>query len=170
MLKALENLLLNLAVVAVIALGVMITASVASRAMFDYALPDTIVIVRELMVAAIVLPLAAATLARSHVAVEFVANKLSLHAQAWLTILGSFVGLLALLPLIYAGVREFSHTLTSGGFFYGDLNLPKWPGRLIFLIGISMCWLRLLVLMIGDIRSTFAKNYTFATSHAEGAE
>lgn len=170
MLKALEGLLLNLAVAAVIALGLMITASVISRALFNFAIPDTIVIVRELMVAAIVLPLAAATLARSHVAVEFISNRLPLRTQAWLTVLGSFIGLLALMPLIYAGVREFSHTFTSGGFFYGDLNLPKWPGRLIFLIGISVCWLRLLVLMLGDIRSALAGNYTFMASDAKGAD
>lgn len=170
MLKALETFLLNLAVAAVIALGVMITASVISRALFNLALPDTIVIVRELMVAAIVLPLAAATLARSHVAVEFIAAKLPHRAQAWLAVFGSAVGLFALMPLIYAGGREFAHTYTSGGFFYGDLELPKWPGRLVFLVGISLCWLRLLVLIVQDIRSIRAGDYSFASTHAEGAE
>lgn len=170
MLKALETFLLNLAVAAVIALGVMITASVISRALFNLALPDTIVIVRELMVAAIVLPLAAATLARSHVAVEFIAAKLPLRAQAWLAVFGSAVGLFALMPLIYAGGREFAHTYTSGGFFYGDLELPKWPGRLVFLVGISLCWLRLLVLIVQDIGSIRKGDYSFASAHAEGAE
>ncbi|MDE4302362.1 TRAP transporter small permease [Phaeobacter gallaeciensis] len=170
MLKALESFLLNLAVAAVIALGLMITASVFSRAIFNVALPDTIVIVRELMVAAIVLPLAAATLARSHVAVEFLANRLPPRAQAWLAVFGSIVGLFALMPLIYAGGREFAHNFTSGGFFYGDLELPKWPGRLIFLIGISLCWLRLLVLVVQDIRAVRAGDYSFADTHAEGLD
>lgn len=170
MLKALESFLLNLAVAAVIALGLLITASVVSRALFNFALPDTIVIVRELMVAAIVLPLAAATLARSHVAVEFIAARLPHRAQAWLAVFGSLVGLFALMPLIYAGGREFSHTFTSGGFFYGDLELPKWPGRLIFLLGISLCWLRLLVLVVQDIRAIRAGDYSFIDTHAEGLD
>jgi len=169
MFRKFEKFLLNLAVAAVIALGLMITFSVVSRALFNVALPDTIIIVRELMVAAIVLPLAAATLARSHVAVEFLAAKLPQKTQAWLVVFGSIIGLLALMPLIYAGGREFAHTVTSGGFFYGDLNLPKWPGRLVFLIGMSTCWLRFLILVIQDIRSIRAGNYNFITS-AKGSD
>ena len=169
MFQKFEKFLLNLAVAAVIALGLMITFSVVSRALFNVALPDTIIIVRELMVAAIVLPLAAATLARSHVSVEFLAAKLPQKTQAWLVVFGSIIGLLALMPLIYAGGREFAHTVTSGGFFYGDLNLPKWPGRLVFLIGMSTCWLRFLILVIQDIRSIRAGNYNFITS-AEGSD
>ncbi len=169
MFRKFERFLLNLAVAAVIALGLMITISVISRSLFNVALPDTIIIVRELMVAAIVLPLAAATLARSHVAVEFLAAKLPLKAQAWLVVSGSVVGVFALMPLIYAGGREFAHTVTSGGFFYGDLNLPKWPGRLVFLVGMTACWLRLLVMIIQDIRSIRAGQFDFITS-AEGTD
>lgn len=169
MLRKFEAFLLNLAVAAVLALGLMITLNVASRALFNVALPDTIIIVRELMVAAIVLPLAAATLARSHVAVEFLADKLPQKTQAWLVIFGSLVGLFALMPLIYAGGREFIHTVISGGFFYGDLTLPKWPGRLVFLIGMSACWLRLLVLVVQDIQSIRAGQFGFFHS-SEGTD
>ena len=35
----------------------------------------------------------------------------------------------ALAPLIYSGGREFFAAVEKGSFFYGDLNLPKWPGR-----------------------------------------
>ncbi len=49
--------------------------------------------------------------------------------------MGSVFGLLALAPLIYAGWREAAHAMTSGGFFFGELMLPKWPGRVIFLLG-----------------------------------
>jgi hypothetical protein len=43
--------------------------------------------------------------------------------------------------------------ITSGSYYFGQLNLPKWPGRVLFLIGMSFCWLRLLLLVIGDIRT-----------------
>lgn len=161
MLKAVEKLLLNLGVLAIIALGLMITASVIARSLFNYALPDTIVIVRELMVAAIVLPLAAATLARGHVAVEFVSNAMPDRIRAWLVVFGTLVGILALMPLMYAGFRELSHALTSGAFYYGDLNLPKWPARLLFVLGISACWLRLLVMLVQDIASIRAGDLHF---------
>ncbi|WP_197918521.1 TRAP transporter small permease [Thiosulfatihalobacter marinus] len=153
MLRRIERLLLDLAVFAVIGLGVLITASVLLRAAFNSGIPDTIVIVRELMVVAIVLPLAVATLDRAHIVVEFLSNKMPTRVQDWLIVGGSIFGLFALSPLIFAGWRETVHTIESGAFFFGQLNLPKWPGRVIFLIGISFCWLRLLLMVIGDIRT-----------------
>jgi len=168
MLKAFEKLLLNLGVLAILALGLMITASVIARSVFNAALPDTIIIVRELMVAAIVLPLASATLARSHVAVEFVSNALPARARAWLVVFGSLVGILALMPLIYAGFRELTHALSSGAFYYGDLNLPKWPARLVFLVGISACWLRLLLMFVQDVRSIRSGDLHFDENTGQG--
>lgn len=153
MLRRVENLLLDLAVVAIVGLGVLITASVLLRAVFNSNIPDTIVIVRELMVVAIVLPLAVATQDRAHIVVEFLSNMMPSRVQDWLIVGGSIFGLFALSPLIFAGWRETVHTIESGAFFFGQLNLPKWPGRVIFLIGISFCWLRLLLMVIGDIRT-----------------
>lgn len=153
MLDRIERLLRDLAVVAIIGLGGLITASVVLRAVFNSGLPDTVVIVRELMVAAIVLPLAAATAARAHIVVEVFSKLLPARGQDWLVFFGSVFGLLALAPLIYAGWREASHNLASGAFFFGQLSLPKWPGRVIFLVGMSFCWLRLLLLAWGDLRA-----------------
>ncbi len=153
MLGKLENILLSLGAIAVMVLGLMIAVNVTARAVFDVSLPDTVIIVRELMVAAILFPLAAATAARAHVAVEFITNRFPPRARSWLIVLGSLIGLFALSPLLYAGSRELISNWSSGGFFYGDLNLPKWPGRLFFVIGIGACCLRLAELAIRDTRT-----------------
>ncbi len=137
---------------AVLLLGLLITTSVVLRVFFNSGVPDSIVIVRELMVAAIVLPLAAASTARAHIVVEFVTNRLPLRFHGWFVVFGTGFGVLAITPLIYASWNEALHTLQSGGFYFGVLNLPKWPGRVIFLVGISFCWLRLLLLVIEDVR------------------
>lgn len=152
MLRRIEKLLLELAVLAVMALGLLITTSVVLRVFFNSGVPDSIVMVRELMVAAIVLPLAAATTARAHIVVEFLTNRFPVRVQGWFVVFGTGFGVLALAPLIYASWNEALHTLQSGGFYFGQLNLPKWPGRLIFLVGISFCWLRLVLLVIEDVR------------------
>jgi TRAP-type C4-dicarboxylate transport system permease small subunit len=165
MLRRIERLLLDLAVIAVFGLGALITLSVLLRITVNSGIPDTIVMVRELMVVAIVLPLAAATLDRAHIVVEFLSKKLPLRAQDWLVVFGSIFGLFALSPLIYAGWREVAHTWESGAFFFGQLNLPKWPGRVVFLIGISFCWLRLLLMVIGDIRTIRAGDHVMAPQH-----
>lgn len=136
-----------------IALGALIAADVVGRELLGAPVPDTVTIVRELMVAAIVLPLAAATAARSHVAVEFLTDRLPVRWVSWLTAIGALVGALALTPLLFAGGRELAHNWTTGGFFYGDLNLPRWPGRALFLLGMGACFARLLVLAVRDARA-----------------
>ncbi len=151
MLHRLEKLLLDLAAVAVIGLGLLITATVVLRAGFNSNVPDGIVLVRELMVAAIVLPLGAVTANRAHIAVEVLTNRMPRKAQDWLLVFGTAFGLMALSPLIYAGWREAAHAIVDGGYFFGDLNLPRWPGRVIFLFGVSVCWLRLLVMLVSDL-------------------
>ncbi|MEM7709484.1 MAG: TRAP transporter small permease [Pseudomonadota bacterium] len=163
MLHRIERLLLDLSVIAIFGLGLLITVSVAMRATMGGAIPDTIVIVRELMVAAIVLPLAAATAARSHIVVEFVSKMLPQRAQDVLVVAGSLAGVLALSPLIYAGWNELATNWTSGSFFFGELMLPKWPGRAIFLVGMVFCWLRLLLMAVEDIRTIRAGGHPGAS-------
>jgi len=153
MLHRIERLLLDLAAFAVAGLCLLITISVILRATINSGIPDTIVMVAELMVAAIVLPLAAATTARAHIVVEFLSKMMSRRTQDYLIVGGSIIGLLALMPLIYAGWNELAKTFERGSFYFGELALPKWPGRAIFLLGISFCWLRLLVMAVGDIRT-----------------
>ena len=156
MLKRLENLLLGLAALAVLTMGAMITVNVILR-LLGTSLPDSVVLVRELMVAAIILPLAAVTAARAHVCVEVLTNQLPARVTEGLILLGWFIGLVAFAPLVYAGWRELVSTWTGGSFFFGDLSLPKWPGRLLFLIGMGAFWLRLLLLLIHDGRVFFGR-------------
>ncbi|TFL18050.1 TRAP transporter small permease [Jannaschia formosa] len=151
MLARIERLLLDLSVAAIAALGLLIAMNVALRATLNTGIPDAIVMVQELMVAAILLPLAAATAARGHIVVEVLSKRLPGRVQDWLVVTGSVVGLLALLPLIYAGWREAAKTIESGSFFFGELLLPKWPGRVAFLIGMGACALRLAVLAVQDV-------------------
>ncbi|WP_269586120.1 TRAP transporter small permease [Roseibium sp. Sym1] len=153
MLRRIERLLVDLSIVSVLGLGLLITANVVLRAAFNSGIPDSTVVVAELMVAAVVLPLAATTANRAHIAVEFVANQLPPRVGDGLIVFGSVFGLIALTPLIYAGWREAAHALEAGSFFFGELHLPKWPGRVIFLAGMVFCWLRLLVMVVDDIRT-----------------
>ncbi|TJZ92731.1 TRAP transporter small permease [Paracoccus gahaiensis] len=149
--RLIERTLLDLAVLALIALGVVIFANVAMRAVLGSSVPDAIIIVRELMVAAIILPVAAATAARSHVAVTFVSDRLPVRRRSQLIVLGHVVGLLALAPLIYASWRVTAQTYGSGEFYYGDLNLLRWPGVALFLTGLVLTWVRLAILLVGDL-------------------
>lgn len=167
MLRRIERLLVDLSIVSVLGLGLLITVNVLMRAVFNSGVPDSTVIVAELMVAAVILPLAATTANRAHIAVEFVANQMPPRLADGLIVFGSLFGLVALAPLIWAGWREAAHALDSGGFFFGELHLPKWPGRVIFLVGIVFCWLRLLVMVVQDIRTLRAGGRLSPETHSD---
>lgn len=156
MLVPLEKILLALGAVAVILLGVLITSNVIARTVFNSFIPDSVIMVRELMVAAILLPLAAATAQRAHVSVAFLSDRFNPRFKSWLIVLGSLVGMIALAPLIYKGAQELIKVIERGSFFSGDLDLPKWPGYLFFVLGLGAAWLRLLELLVRDIRTILA--------------
>lgn len=150
MLKRLENLLLAAAAMAVLAMGVMITVNVILR-LAGNSLPDSVVIVQELMIVAIVLPLAAVTAARAHISVEVLTARLPERVQRALLPLGWIVGLVALIPLGWRGWTEFLSAWQGGSFYFGDLSVPKWPGLLCFALGIAVCCLRLLWILLEDL-------------------
>ena len=153
MLRHIERLLLDLACAAIVALGALITVSVLLRIVVNGGIPDTVVMVAELMVAAIVLPLGAVIAARANIVVEVLSQHFPGRVQDLLVIFGGVLGLLALAPLIWAGWKEAHDAITGGGFFFGQLNLPKWPGRVLFLFGVAFCWLRLAVQIVRDVRT-----------------
>ncbi|MTH95976.1 TRAP transporter small permease [Roseibium sp. RKSG952] len=151
MLRRLEQICVDVATAAIIILGLLIFADVMALNLFNRAVPDTIILVRELMVIAIVMPLAAGTANRAHISVEVFTNRLPARLVSYFVVLGSLIGLLALAPILFAGAREFLHHWNTETVFYGDLNLAQWPGRLAFVLGIALGWIRLLTLVIGDV-------------------
>ena len=166
MLRRIETLLLDLAAAAIVALGLLITISVILRLTLNSGIPDTVVMVAELMVAAIVLPLAATVAARANIVVEVLSQHFPMRVQDLLVILGGIIGLLALIPLIWAGWHEVTSTFDSGSFFYGQLSLPKWPGRVIFLAGVALCWIRLAVQVVQDIQLVSRGEHIDTDNHA----
>jgi TRAP-type C4-dicarboxylate transport system permease small subunit len=150
MLRRIEKIFVDVATIAIILLAVIIFVDVIALNIFSTSVPDAVVIVRELMVVAIIMPLAAVTMQRANISVEFVTNNLPKRIVDWFIVFGSFFALFALTPLLFSAYRDLIHQLNTGSAFYGDLNLPQWPGRIAFCIGILLCWVRLLVMVIQD--------------------
>lgn len=149
--KAIERVMLEFAVVSTLALALAITANVAGRQLFGWSVPDIVIIVRELMIPTIILPLAAATANRAHIAVTFVTDRMSPRARGRLIVFGWFVALLAMLPLIYASWRNLSGSWSSGEFYDGLLGIPRWPMKLVFLLGLVMMTIRLVLVALEDL-------------------
>ncbi|WP_169543624.1 TRAP transporter small permease [Sneathiella aquimaris] len=146
----LESVFVTLSVLAILLMGLLITVSVVSRAVFGWSVPDSTIIVRELMIAAVVLPLAYVTATRSHIMVEVLTSFFPDRVQPWLNLFSVVIGVVALSPILYGGVVELMGTLEDEAYFFGDLELPEWPGRAVFALGYLLFILRLIALVGTD--------------------
>lgn len=153
MLKRIEFMLDTLAAVAVVILCLLITANIISREIFSVGIPDSIIMVRELMVPAILFPLSAATANRAHVAVEFIANHFPDGLNRWIAVLAGVIGITTVTVLLLAGWFEFSKNYSSGAHYGGEFQLPKWPSRALFVMAIGVFWIRLVHVFWADLKA-----------------
>jgi len=146
-----EKLLLDLGAFAIFVFCVYICTGIILRTFFASQVPDEVVIVGELMVAALILPLGFVAADRGFIAVELLTNRLPAAVQPWLNVLAVLIGLLATIPITYAAFHAAEVALTSGNYFFGLLSLPEWPGRVAFFCGYLVFVIRLLDLLIHDL-------------------
>jgi len=155
-LRRLENVLLIISVVAILAICAIIFLGVVTRAVFDWSLPDAEIIVRDLMITAIILPLACVAADRAHIAVDVFVNMMPKAAKPWINLLGTAVGFVVLLPIAYGGWKGFHTAWYDGNYYYGEFDLPEWPGKFAFFLGYFVFVLRLLSLLVLDIKTAFS--------------
>lgn len=146
-----EKLLLDLGAFAIGIFCIYICVGILLRTFFASQVPDEVVIVGELMVAALILPLGYVAANRGFIAVELLTSRMPASVQKWLNVLAVSVGLLATLPIAYAAFHAAENALTSGNYFFGLLSLPEWPGRVAFFCGYVVFAVRLLDLLIHDL-------------------
>ena len=154
-LRALEKALLAMAVVSILSICAIIFIGVVTRALFNWSLPDAEIFVRDLMIASIILPLAYVTAERAHIAVDVFVSLMPIKAKRWIDLLGSAIGFLVLLPVAYGGWQGFSTAWSDGNYYYGEFDLPEWPGKFAFFVGYTVFVLRLFTLVIVDLASAF---------------
>ena len=150
MMRRFEDLLHKISALLIIVVAGLIFSNVIARSLLSTQVPDTIIIVPEFMVAMILFPLAAVTRDRAHIVVELVSRNLPVNAQGWLVVLGSVIGLLAVLILMYVGYHDLEKVLSRQSRFAGDLELPKWPGVAAYVAGLSVAFLRLALMVVQD--------------------
>ncbi len=154
-LRSLETVLLVLSVISILSICGIIAVGVVTRALFSWSLPDAEIMVRDLMIASIILPLAYVTADRAHIAVDVF---VSLMPDSWgkfFNLLGSIIGFLVLLPIAYGGWKAFQSVWLDGSYFYGEFDLPEWPGKFAFFLGYLVFVLRLATLIYYDTVALF---------------
>jgi TRAP-type C4-dicarboxylate transport system permease small subunit len=156
-LKKVEGALVALSAICILGICAMITVAITTRAVFGWSVPDSVIIVRELMITCVILPLAYVTAERAHIMVEVFTNHMPDRIQPWLDFLSSVIGFLVLLPICYGGYLELMGVIEDEAYFFGDLELPEWPGRLAFFVGYVTFVLRLATLVVSDGLTAFRK-------------
>ena len=136
-------------------LCLVVTITVFSRWLYKPIIPDDVLIVRELMVAIILLPLASVTAARAHIAVTVFTNWLGGLCKIVLSALGHFTGLVLVTGLIWAGGRLFWSSWKSGDYFDGNIYIPAWIGYAVFLLALMAFAIRLAVQFMSDMLRSF---------------
>ncbi|GGE81186.1 hypothetical protein GCM10011533_37010 [Streptosporangium jomthongense] len=147
----LENVFIYFGALCILIMGGLITVSVLMRTFGNSSVTDEVTIIGELMIGALILPLAFVAADRGFISVEIFTQKLGPGFQKALNLLAAVVGLLAVMPITYAAYTTMVDAYTSGGYFFGMLQLPKWPGATAFFAGYFLFFLRLVDLTITDL-------------------
>ena len=154
-LQNVEGALVALSAICILGICALITTAIVTRAVFGWSVPDSVVIVRELMITCVILPLSYVSAQRAHIMVEVFTSLMSDKAQPLLDLLSSVVGFLVLLPIAYGGYLELTSAVEDGAYSFGDLELPEWPGRLTFFVGYFVFAVRLAHLVFHDGYTSF---------------
>lgn len=154
--KRIEHLLDTLAATAIVALCLLIVANILFREVLMSGMPDIMIAVQELMVAAILFPLAGATAARAHIAIEVIANMFPDWLNRWIAVFAGLIGLGLALVLLYAGWGEFWKTFNSTAHYGGIYQWPKWPSRALFVLAFVFFALRVAHVFWVDLRAALA--------------
>lgn len=151
--KRIEYVLDTAAAVAIVALCLLIAANIFSRELLLTGVPDIIIAVQELMVAAILFPLASATAARAHIAIEVIASHFPDGLNRWIAVFAALIGVFLGCVLLTAGWFEFWKAFNSHAHYGGFYHWPKWPSRLLFVLAFVFFVIRLVQILWVDTRA-----------------
>ena len=133
--RLIERVAIVIAAVAVLAAGAIICINIAGRSTIGFSIPDGEIIIQDLMVLAVLLPLATVAGRRAHISVDLFVRTLGPRTRRWLNAAMGVLSVLFLIPIVWSGWANFTAAWRSGGYYDGGLEIAEWPGRLAFLVG-----------------------------------
>lgn len=133
--RLIERIAIVIAAAAVLAAGAIICINIAGRQTIGFGITDAEIIIQDLMVLAVLLPLATVAGRRAHITVDLFVRRLSPRAQRRLNAAMGAISVLFLIPIVWSGWANFSSAWRTGGYYDGGLEIAEWPGRLAFLVG-----------------------------------
>ena len=104
--------------------------------------PDELLLVAEAMILIIFLPQGYVTAQALHLNVTVIADRLPGWIQVPLDVFARLIGLVFYGILAWGGWGALDYVLQNDSYFMGDLAVPEWITRAVFLIGIVAALLR----------------------------
>jgi len=135
---ALEQVLIVISSIAVLASGLITCLSVFGRWLFGWGVPDGEVIIRNLMIVACVLPLSVVAGRRAHIAVDLIVRHFSPTARRRVDTFNGVIGVLFLVAIAWSGWLNLATVWSRGSYWDGRLEIAEWPARLVFFLGYAL--------------------------------
>lgn len=151
LLDRIERALSFLAGIVLLAMGLLITASVLAREQIGITLPDDILLVGLAMVAVVCLPLAHVQRDRGQIAVTVITDRLPPAVGRVGRIAGNLLGALLFGSIALLTAQAVPEAFAENHYYDGQLSVPVWPVKTVFGIGMGLFALRLALCAAGDI-------------------
>lgn len=152
--RALDRVERGMAVIAgalLLAMGLLVTASVLAREQLGFTLPDDVLLIGLAMVAVVSLPLAHVQREKGQIAVTVVTDRLPPVVGALGRVLGNLIGMLLFGAIGALTVQSVPEAFAENHYYDGQLLIPVWPVKCVFGIGMGLFALRLGLCVIGDL-------------------
>ncbi len=153
-----EQFLTALAMAAIGLLCLIVTITVFSRWLYQSIIPDDVLLVRELMVAVIIFPLAVVTAEKKHIVVTVFTNWMKADSKQKLSAFGHLIGIFFVGFLLWAGTRNLADAIGSGEYYDGDLYIPFWIGYAVYVLGLAAFLIREILELLRDLSGSLSKH------------
>jgi TRAP-type mannitol/chloroaromatic compound transport system permease small subunit len=151
-LRAIELTLGVIAAGFIFALMMFGVAQVVARILWNYPIPGYIDIVELLMAVIAFAAIGYAEQLRAHIRMDFLPGMLRGGRRAALEGLLAFMAMLAVSILVYATWFSFLRSWSLGDSTM-DIRAPIWPSKLLLFSALALLWLRLVLSVVGYVRS-----------------
>ncbi len=150
-LDRIERGLSFIAGIILLAMGLLITASVLAREQIGVTLPDDILMVGLAMVAVVCLPLAHVQRDRGQIAVTVITDRLPPKVGQIGQVLGNVLGMTLFGAIAILTVQSVPQAFAQNHYYDGQLSIPVWPVKVVFGVGMGLFALRLGLCAVAEL-------------------
>ncbi|MFC1929962.1 TRAP transporter small permease [Chloroflexota bacterium] len=129
-----------------------VTGDVTGRYLFNNPLPSSFEIVQATMVFVVFLGLGYSQSRKAHFRVEFLIQRVNLGGKVILELIALLLGLAMFTLMTWQAGAATIKAIQGNQVLQGVLDIPHWPSRLAFTVGIFALSIQYIFDLLGEIR------------------